>query len=109
MALPRACLRSRTTSMPPARAHPLPRALPAPPLPHRSILGDSYRTALHLQHPPHVVALGALGLAATITQLDLRAWLQGLDADLPKVWPAGRPQGGFLQSWRRVVCGIRVW
>ena len=59
----------------------------APPLPRcRSILGDSYRTALHLVHPPHLVALGSLALAASITQLDLRAWLQGLDADFAQVW-----------------------
>lgn len=51
----------------------------------RSVLSDSYRTPLHIMHPPHVVALGALCLAATITQLDLRAWLNGLDADFAAV------------------------
>jgi hypothetical protein len=58
----------------------------AAPLPRcRSILGDSYRTPLHLVHPPHLVALGSLALAASITQFDLRAWLQGLDADFAQV------------------------
>lgn len=51
----------------------------------RSVLSDSYRTPLHIMHPPHIVALGALCLAATITQLDLRAWLNGLDADFAAV------------------------
>ncbi|KAI7837201.1 hypothetical protein COHA_008992 [Chlorella ohadii] len=46
-----------------------------------SVLSDSYRTPLHVMHPPHIIALGALCLAATITQLDLRSWLNGLDAD----------------------------
>ncbi|KAL4855050.1 Cyclin-C1-2 [Chlorella vulgaris] len=50
-----------------------------------SILGDSYRSPLHLVHPPHILALGSLCLAAVITQLDLRSWLQGLDADFGKV------------------------
>ena len=50
-----------------------------------SILSDSYRTPLHLLHPPHVLALGALCLAATITQLDLRSWLDGLTADFQTV------------------------
>ncbi len=51
----------------------------------RSVLSDSYRTPLHVMHPPHIVALGALCLAATITQLDLRSWLNGLDADFAAV------------------------
>lgn len=51
----------------------------------RSVLSDSYRTPLHIMHPPHIVALGALCLAATITQLDLRSWLNGLDADFAAV------------------------
>lgn len=50
-----------------------------------SILSDSYRTPLHLLHPPHILALGALCLAGVITQLDLRAWLQGLDTDFARV------------------------
>ena len=50
-----------------------------------SILSDSYRTPLHLLHPPHVLALGALCLAATITQLDLQSWLDGLTADFQTV------------------------
>jgi hypothetical protein len=54
-----------------------------------SILGDSYRTPLHLVHPPHVMALGALCLAAVITQVDLRAWLDGLHADFARVGGPG--------------------
>ncbi|KAL4436107.1 hypothetical protein ABPG77_005555 [Micractinium sp. CCAP 211/92] len=50
-----------------------------------SILSDSYRTPLHMLHPPHIVALGALCLAGVITQLDLRAWLEGLDVDFARV------------------------
>lgn len=57
-----------------------------------SILSDSYRTPLHVLHPPHVVALGALCLAGVITQLDLRAWLQGLDVDFARV-------GQSLLAW----------
>lgn len=55
-----------------------------------SILSDSYRTPLHLLHPPHALALGALSLAGVITQLDLRAWLQGLDTDFAQVGKNGR-------------------
>ena len=71
-------------------------------LPHdRSILNDSYRTRLHLAHAPHVMALGALCLAGVIAQLDLRAWLQGLDTDFAEVCVCGvgggRLRGGVLR------------
>lgn len=70
-------------------SHPTTRTtLSQPPCPCRSILSDSYRTPLHMLHPPHIIALGALCLAGVITQLDLRAWLEGLDVDFARVGAA---------------------
>jgi hypothetical protein len=48
----------------------------------RSILNDSYRTPLHVLYPPHIIALGCLHLASILRGIDLRAWLEGLQADL---------------------------
>ena len=60
------------------------------------MLNDSYRTPLHMLHPPHTIALGCLYLTSVLRQLDLRGWLEGLNTDLNQVTRDMHIQGGVL-------------
>lgn len=53
-------------------------------------LNDSYRTDANLLHPPHVVALGCLALAAASCGHDLSTWLRGVNVDLGQVGARAR-------------------
>ncbi|GAQ90210.1 Cyclin family protein [Klebsormidium nitens] len=50
-----------------------------------SLLNDVYRTDLPLLHPPHVVALGCIHLAAFLKDRDAKPWLEDLKADMHAV------------------------
>lgn len=48
----------------------------------RAVLNDSYRTDVSLVHPPYVVAIGCMAIAAALTDRDVQPWLEGLVCDL---------------------------
>lgn len=50
-----------------------------------SVLNDSYRCEVNLEHPPHVVALGSLMVAAATMNHDLTEWLAKLNVDMALV------------------------
>ena len=57
-------------------------------------LNDAHRTDLPLAHAPHVLALGAVYLASVVCSRDIRAWLQGVDADLNEARARAGARGG---------------
>ena len=48
----------------------------------RAVLNDSYRTDVSLVHPPYVVAIGCMAIAAALTDRNVQPWLEGLACDL---------------------------
>jgi hypothetical protein len=48
-------------------------------------LNDAHRTDLPIVAPPTVLALGCVYLAAAVCRRDVRAWLEGIDADVDEV------------------------
>ncbi|KXZ56547.1 CYCC1 protein [Gonium pectorale] len=78
-------------------------------------LNDSYRTDVHLLHPPHIVALGCLCLAASSDGVELGSWLQRLNVELGQVPMLPRPASAKTQpaatSWALFFSGphFRRW
>lgn len=50
-----------------------------------SIMNDSYQTRVLLLHPPHIVAISCIVIAAVFHNKDIREWLGSLNADLDQV------------------------
>ncbi|KAL6066501.1 RNA polymerase II holoenzyme cyclin-like subunit [Balamuthia mandrillaris] len=52
------------------------------------IVNDVYRTDLALMHPPHIIALATILMAATAQNRTaaLRPWFAGLNVDMEEVW-----------------------
>jgi len=71
----------------------------------RTILNDSYRTAVVLMHPPHMLALAALFMASVTQRHDLRDWFASLNADMTAV--CGSPRTIFPTHERmRVISSL---
>jgi len=51
-----------------------------------AVLNDSYQTRVLLQHPPHVVAIACIVLAAALHQLDVQSWMETLNVDFDQVY-----------------------
>lgn len=54
------------------------------------VVNDTYQTAAALRHPPHVIALGCIHVAAEIKERDLSAWFATLTVDHSAVWDVAR-------------------
>lgn len=50
-----------------------------------SIMNDSYQTRVLLLHPPHIVALSCIAIAAVFHDKDIQEWLGSFNADLDEV------------------------
>lgn len=54
------------------------------------VVNDTYQTAAALRHPPHIIALGCIHVAAQIKELDLSAWFGTLTVDHSAVWDVAK-------------------
>lgn len=67
------------------------------------VLNDSLRSDVHLLHPPHIVALACLSVAAAAAKQPLGPWLQGLNVDLAHVSAVASEVAGVYRKHRMLI------
>ncbi|KAK9835001.1 hypothetical protein WJX81_003331 [Elliptochloris bilobata] len=65
-----------------------------------AVLNDSYRTDESLVHPPYIIAIGCMVVAAALTDRNLQPWLEGLTCDLEEVYSVTQALFEMYESYR---------
>eukprot|EP00873_Tetraselmis_striata_P038570 jgi/Tetstr1/458834/TSEL_045217.t1 len=68
-----------------------------------AIMNDSYYTDLSLLHPPYMLAVGAICMAATLQGHDLNKWMSELNVDLNQVYEITMELLNLYDNFRAIV------